>query len=177
MPRVKQVRSARIEHVCSYCFKAIPIGKEYFWWKHKLRRGGLVKKRCKVCGYPKRYMLTLSPFYMDLWTAEDAFDPQWASDLTGAVEELAGALESLKEMCEDSLENMPEALQDSSESGMLLQERIDGLESWIGALESMDTDVPDELQTLDQEEAASLEEDLEEWLAEKVEEAMVENQF
>ncbi len=40
---------------------------------------------------------------------------------------------------------MPEQLQESSDSGQTLQDRIDGLESWISELESVDADIDEEL--------------------------------
>lgn len=177
MPRVKLVKAARKEHHCSYCGNPIYIGSGYYWWKHKLQRGGLVKKRCKGCGYPKRYMLTLSPFFSALWQAEDAFQPSTPDELEGAVAEFVEELESLIEEAQESLDNMPGQLQDSSESGQLLQERIEALEGWVASLGDLDTEVPEEIRSLYQGQEDDIPEAAMEWLEERIEAAMVENTF
>lgn len=133
MPRVHTVKKARK----NYPDYDIKKGDTYYWWK--FRYGGKVKSKT----YPKRAQLTRSGFKQTIYGIEDriaeisADDP---SDLESDIEDIKGELESLKEECESSLENMPENLQESSESGMMLQERIDGLDEAIGELENFEFD-------------------------------------
>lgn len=130
MPKVNVVQKAR---------KAIPsagveIGDKYFWWK--FRYGG--KRVSKT--YPKRSQLTNSGFLQSLYELEDnlSFDRE---DLEGSVESLVSDIENLRDECQDSLDNMPEQLQESS----VLQERIDSLDEWISDLEGVDLEVDEEL--------------------------------
>ena len=54
--------------------------------------------------------------------------------------------------CEESLENMPESLRETSASGETLQERIDALGEWIDELDGIDTDIDEDLKGEDREE-------------------------
>ncbi len=121
MPRVHHVKKARKDN------PAVKKGESYYWWKFRYAGKRYSKTR------PKSSQLTQSEFLSRLY-AIDEQDTPWS------LEDLKDELESLQEMCEDSLQNMPEQLQDSSESGQLLQERIDGLEDWIGQLDSLEDD-------------------------------------
>jgi len=99
--------------------------------------------------YPRRSQLTQSPFLSELWDIEDGIPSEMTPD---EIESLAGELESLQEQCQDSLDNMPEALQDSSWSGELLTERIDQLEEWIEALRELVYNPPEATEDETQEE-------------------------
>lgn len=55
----------------------------------------------------------------------------------GVWDDIADALEEIKDECEERLYNMPEQLQEA-DSGMILQERIDTLESAIDGLRDGD---------------------------------------
>lgn len=134
MPRVNIVQKAR---------KAIPsagveVGDKYYWWK--FRYGG--KRVSKT--YPTRSQLTNSGFLQSLYELEDNLEFS-REDLEGSVIDIVSQIESLRDECQDSLDNMPEHLQDSSESGQLLQERIESLDQWISDLEGVDLDVDEEL--------------------------------
>lgn len=70
-----------------------------------------------------------------------------AKDLQGVeaeIENLIADLEMLMEECQESLDNMPESLQESSASGELLSERIEGIEGWISELQSIDLEMAEE---------------------------------
>lgn len=70
-----------------------------------------------------------------------------AKDLQGVeaeIESLIADLEMLMEECQESLDAMPESLQESSSSGELLAERIEGIEGWISELQSIDLEMPEE---------------------------------
>lgn len=123
MPRVHFVKKARKDN------PVVKKGESYYWWK--FRFGG---KRFSVTR-PKRSQLTQSSFLAALYDIEDGLGEEMTED---DINLLVADLENLRDECECSLSNMPEQLQDSSESGMLLQERIDMIGDWILEIESID---------------------------------------
>ena len=133
MPRVHHVKKARKDN------PVVKRGEGYYWWKFRFGP----KMYSKT--YPKRSQLTRSGFLSTLWDIEDGLKATATPDDGDA---LIDELEQLQGECEDSLDNMPEQLRDSSDSGMLLQERIDNLGEWIDSIYAIDWD------TLTPEEAA-----------------------
>ncbi len=134
-------------------------GESYYWWKFRYGPKQVSKNR------PHRSQLTQSGFLSSLYSIEDEIEANLPadSDLQGAVENLISELESLRDECQSSLENMPEHLQESSTSGQLLTERIDALEGWISDLENVDFDVDaDE----DEEDGESVEDKFQELVSE-----------
>lgn len=133
MPRVHTVKKARK----AYPEAGIKKGDTYYWWQF---RGSPVKRSLT---YPNRKQLTRSAFLQELYDIEDCIsemvDPE---DLDDVLERI----EALKDECQESLDNMPEALQETSDSGILLQERIDGLEEWYNDLDGIDRDIDEELE-------------------------------
>jgi len=125
MPRVTTVNAARKD----YPDHGIKKGDTYYWWK--FRFGPVHKSKI----YPKRQQLTQSAFLQALYDAEDALGGMCCFD---DIAEIVDQLQGMRDECEESLENMPEGLRDSSDSGILLQERIDGLESAISELEQFE---------------------------------------
>lgn len=119
VPRVHHVKKARKDN------PVVKRGESYYWWK--FRFGPKMYSRT----YPKRSRLTRSGFLSTLWDIEDCLSTTATSDDGDA---LIADLEQLQEECECSLDNMPEQLRESSDPGMLLQERIDGLGEWIGSI-------------------------------------------
>lgn len=137
MPRVHHVKKARKDNPVA------KAGESYYWWK--FRFGG--KRYSKT--YPRRSQLTQSGFLSELWDIEDGIDDRFEGltdpdEIESAKDDLVGELEALMEQCQESLDNMPYELQESSESGQLLQERVYGLEEWIGQIQSIDCDVTGE---------------------------------
>ena len=65
-------------------------------------------------------------------------------EIRDALECIISEIEELRDECEDKLYNMPEQFQDTSEAGILLQERIDALENWISELEAIDISIEDD---------------------------------
>ncbi len=115
----------------------VKAGESYWWWK--FRYGG--KRYSKT--RPQRHELTQSAFYSSLWQVEEAFESsinksQTAEELQAEAESMADELEMILGECQESLDNMPESLQESSASGELLTERIEGLEGWISELQGID---------------------------------------
>lgn len=130
--RVHHVKKARKD-----ISETIKKGDSYYWWK--FRYGG------KVCSktYPKRTQLTRSGFLQDLWSIEDeisAFSCSDISELESFREQIISDIENLSDECQNSLDNMPEHLQDTSDSGMLLNERIEALNNWRDEIEAINID-------------------------------------
>jgi chromosome segregation ATPase len=138
MPRVHFVKKARKDN------PAVKAGESYYHWS--FRFGG--KRYSKT--YPKRSQLTQSGFLSELYDLQDGIDDRFKDLKTGedfdtALQDLISEVEGLRDECQDSLDNMPEHLQDSSSSGELLRERVDALEQWVSELDGVDTDFDEEL--------------------------------
>ena len=133
MPRVYHVKKARKKN------PVVDVGESYFWWKHAFGPKQFSKTR------PKASQVTGSAFLSTFYGLQEELEAGYFSDfesLEAQRDELVTQLQDLHDECESSLENMPEHLQDTSESGVLLTERIDELDSAIGTLEGID--VPEE---------------------------------
>lgn len=140
----------------------IPKGTSYWWWAFK--NGPVLYSIEK----PKRSQLTMSSFLSQFYELEDSlqlFSSDSIEDVESFKDNLISDIESLKEETESSLDNMPEQLRES-QSGQTLQERIDGLESWISELESIDFDFDRdaEREEIENELVKSSEEEIEERL-------------
>ena len=143
--KVHHVKKARKD----YPEQGIKRGDSYFWWKP--RYGGI--RRSKT--YPSRQELTQSDFLCRVYDIEDEIaeginietrNPEEVeNEIEGWISAITEEIEELKEECEEKLDNMPEQLQDTSETGMLLQERIEYLDEWINNLESVDTSIDREI--------------------------------
>jgi hypothetical protein len=141
MARATHVKSARVAVPESECGikGGIKIGDSYYWWKFK--RGG--KRWSKTA--PKRSQLTQSNFYSAIYDLEDdLISGATADDSLGSVrDDVISSLEEIRDQCQESLDNMPEGLQQGS-TGELLQERIDAMDSAISEFEGLELDEPDD---------------------------------
>lgn len=111
-------------------------GESYWWWE--FRFGG---KHYSATG-PRPSQLTQSEFYQEYYSIQEALedalnDASDVTDIQEAIDEAKESLESLRDETQDKLDNMPEQLQDS-ETGELLQERIDGCEDYISNLDNIE---------------------------------------
>lgn len=153
MPRVKTHRANK-----DYPSQGIAKGDTYFKWE--FRYPSTIHRSLKR---PTRSQLTRSAFLQDLYALEDSLN--WKGgldDLDSQRNEAVASIETLRDQCQDNLDNMPEHLQDTSESGILLQERIDSLEDWQTGLEDVNLELT---------ENDTLEDfDLEEFIESKIEE-------
>lgn len=113
-------------------------GESYFWWKHRFGPKRYSKTQ------PKRSQLTQSYFLATLYDLQDdwRWDPE--GDLAAQVEELQSRIEDMRAEVEESYYNIPDQLREGW-SGELLQERMDALDEWHGALDYVDTEVDDGL--------------------------------
>jgi hypothetical protein len=159
----------------------IAKGESYYWWAFQY--GG--KHYSKTA--PKRSQLTQSEFLIQLYDLEDRVEIFTASDkddFESQRDELVQDINTLKEECEEKLSNMPDQLQ-TAPTGEMIQERIDGLDSWASDLEGIECDYEgeelreevneekDEDEELSEEE---IEEKVKEKIQEKVDEAIEELQ-
>jgi seryl-tRNA synthetase len=132
MPKVQEVKKARND----YPDQGIKKGEPYFWWKFNFSKTINRSKK-----YPSRSQLTKSSFLSGLYDLQDDWTWEENDELDSQRDDLVSQIEELKSQCEDSLSNMPEHLQESSDSGMTLQERIEALDEWIDNLNSVDCDI------------------------------------
>ena len=134
MPRVYHVKKARKDN------PAVKAGQPYYWWE--FRYGGTRYSAT----YPRPSQLTQSPYYQlvrsTLEQVED-FDGKTAEDFESFRDEIVTLLEEARDMSQESLDNMPEPLQEG-DTGQMLQERIEMTEEAIIGIESMDVDDDDE---------------------------------
>lgn len=131
----------------------IKKGEPYYWYQFK----GSERTISRTA--PKPSQLTRSGYLSQLYDLQDRLssirdDVNEPEDLSTAVDEIKTDLESLKEECEGSLGNMPEALQETSSSGELLRERIDSLDNAISELDGIDCDDFEEIDEADLREEA-----------------------
>lgn len=139
MTRAHFVKKARKD----YPEDEIKKGDSYWYWSFAF--GPKYKSKTK----PTRSQLTRSEFLSTLWAIEDDLDERFkemssSEDIENAIEELKSEIEQLRDETQGKLDNMPEQLQ-YADSGQLLQERIEGLDSWISDLDSVDTNVDEDL--------------------------------
>lgn len=127
MTRAHLVKKARKDN------PVVKKGESYFWWQFPYGSKQYSKTQ------PTRSQLTQSGFLQTLYVIEDNlnFDPE---DLEASRDNLVSELEQLRDECQESLDNMPEHLQDTSSSGEILQERISQLEDWISQLEGVEVE-------------------------------------
>lgn len=133
--------------------------------------------------YPRPQQLTSSSFMISVYDIQDELEAMDSSnfgevsDLKDAVDNIVEQIRDLQSTTQDSLDNMPESLQNAP-TGELLQERIDALENWASELEGIDLedfeepeDTEDDWEDLDEEEQAQRRyEKVDEWATDKLNE-------
>lgn len=126
MPRLNYVKKARQDNpVCK-------AGEDYYWWKPAFRPKQFSKTR------PRRSQLTSSAFLGQLYDMQDdVSSPADIDQLEAWANDAADTIENMGAESQESLDAMPEHLQDSSSSGEMLQMRIDGCEQAVSELQSI----------------------------------------
>lgn len=144
MPRVRSQIARK-----DYPDQGISKGDRYYKWC--LRPGGRGRGTIyRSLTPPKPWQLTSSPFLQEQYQIEDEIQNLTEEDLTeDRIQEIAERVRALGEQAQESLDNMPEGLQESSEAGQMLQERIDNCESWADELEALELPMIEELQDPD----------------------------
>lgn len=136
MARVER-HVARKEKTCSKCHKTIEVGQEYLCGTPYKRP---TVYRCVSCGL-KSWELSGSEYIKGIANIVENWETDYPIDVDGNedfISNIADDLESIKDDCEGALDNMPDNLRESSETGELLQNRIDQLEEAIDALNGID---------------------------------------
>lgn len=124
----------------NYPKEGIKKGESYWWWK--FRFGGKYKSKTQ----PKASQLTQSDFLSTLYSVQESIEEFEADDgdeIASFIEDQKLELEQLRDTCQENHDNMPDQLQDS-ETGELLQNRVDGLEGVIDELDCIDIDVDED---------------------------------
>lgn len=134
MGKVQVIKKSRKEYKCNKCGKVIPAGSRYY--KGEINFGPTIV-RCEECKL-ESWEVTTSDYQLSV----GQIVYKWRDDYNleeGVNEDIASALEEIRDDLQDRLDNMPEGLQEG-DVGQLLQERIDSLENAIEDLNSIDID-------------------------------------
>lgn len=134
MGKVNKIKSSRKEFKCNKCNEVIPKGSTYY--RGEINFGPTII-RCEKCGL-KGYEVTTSDYVMRAGELVEDWSNSYSADESG-LDDIISAVEELKDELQERLDNMPEQLQ-YADTGQLLQERIDGLDSAQSDLESIDID-------------------------------------
>lgn len=131
MARIERIKSARKENKCSKCGKTIEVGMPYLKATPYKQRPII---RCTSCGL-KSYETSGSEFIREVGRIAEDWEADYSiNEMT--AEEIASTLEDIRDQQQDSLDNMPEQLQDG-DTGVMLQERIDNLDEVIDELNNI----------------------------------------
>lgn len=134
MPRVHKVTAARKPRPDI----GVAVGETYYWWAHRMKgsKSGF-KKFSK--SPPKPSQLTMSNFWGPVYSLQEQYDDYQPDmeDIESTRDEIASELNSIKDEQESNLSNMPDGLQ-QGDTGQMIQERIDALDSAAGEIESVD---------------------------------------
>lgn len=146
MPRVNHVKACRkAQGPCPKCGTAINPGDPYLWWE--FRYGGK-HVRCTNCP-PRASELTQSAFLAMIYDAQDF---QASITENDQIQDLIDMIAEARDLAQESLDNMPEQLQEG-DTGIMLQERVEACEQWISELEDLidndEVDWHDELAAID----------------------------
>ena len=125
---------ARKEYKCSMCGETIKVGDTYLKGT-PFRRSPVI--RCTKCGL-RSWELSSSEYVQGVGRVCDCWEEDYGCD-EDTAQSIADELDTIKDNCQDSLDNMPEGLQEG-DTGRLLQERIDCLDDVISELENIDYD-------------------------------------
>lgn len=147
MGKIYKVEKSRKEYTCGRCGKKIEKGQPYLRGELNFARPII---RCPKCGL-QHWEVTTSDYQLSVGEIVYRWRENYEVSEEGR-DSIIADLEEIRDEQQDRLDNMPEGLQ-QGDTGMLLQDRIDCLESAISDLESIDfeDDFDDDL---DEEERA-----------------------
>lgn len=123
---------ARKEYKCSKCGEVIKVGDTYLKGS-PFRAKPII--RCTKCGL-RSWELSSSEYVQEVGRICDCWEEDYGCDESTA-QSIADELSNIRDNTQDSLDNMPEGLQEG-DTGQLLQERIDSLDNVISELEAID---------------------------------------
>ena len=162
MARIERINKARKETKCCKCGAVIEVGMSYLKATPYRQRPII---RCIKCGL-KSYETSGSEYIKEVGSIVEDWQESYGLH-DGVAEEIASALEELRDQQQDSLDNMPEQLQDG-DIGMMLQNRIESLETAIDELndiswEDCESDAESEVES----EMGEYDPDSDEWESEE----------
>lgn len=131
MGKVTHVKKSRKEFTCSKCRQVIPVGSEYYRGELNFQSPII---RCSKCGL-QSWEVTTSDYQLRIGEILYRLDDNYDLSSIDCVDEIISELNDISSELEDKLGNMPESLQDS-DSGTLLQDRIDCIECVVSELTS-----------------------------------------
>ena len=132
MGTIQYIRSARKEWKCSKCGSIISKGDSYYKGEISFGPTIVACAKCKL----KSYEVTASEYILRVGRLCEEYSTDYTMDRDG-VSMMISELESIRDECQEKLDNMPEGLQDGS-AAQLIQERIDNCDDAISELENID---------------------------------------
>lgn len=134
MATITRVKRSRKEYTCGRCGKKIEVGQPYLRGDLNFSRPVI---RCCKCGL-EHWEVTTSEYQLSVGEIVNRWYQHNNPDEDGR-DSIVCDLESIRDDLQDRLDNMPEGLQ-QGDTGCLLQDRIDSLDSAISELEDIDFD-------------------------------------
>ena len=136
-------QKSRKAYTCSKCKKRITKGSTYS--RFATNRFAKEVKLCMNC-QPTRSQMTSSDFLQQMYAIEDNIQGFSFETLSDDISNAVSEIESLRDQCQEKLDNMPEQLQESSSAGQTLQSRVESCEDMISELEGIDIEFDDEIE-------------------------------
>jgi hypothetical protein len=140
MVRIHYVKygRARIREKCRKCGEKIKVGEPYYYFTNRIGRSFYCGKH-----HPRPSDVTTSDKLSTLYRAREDFsdtisDTSTLGEMVEALRGTANIASDVKDEYQNSLDNMPESLQESSG----IQEKIDSCEEWESTL----NDAADEIE-------------------------------
>ena len=130
MAKITKINKSRTVQKCSKCGKLIDVGSSYLKATPYRARPII---RCVQCGL-KQYETSQSSYTQEVGRIVEDWEEVYGID-DSTLETIIEDLGIIMDDCQDSLNNMPEQLQESSP----LQERIETLESVINDLSDLNS--------------------------------------
>lgn len=134
MGKVTTVKKSRKIHTCSKCGATIEVGSTYYVGKINFSPDIV---RCTKCGL-KPWEVTTSDYLLQAGRLVNEFDSEYDMSAAG-VDDIVSELEEMLSELQDKLYSMPDSLKDS-DTGNILQERIDGIDSALSDLSNISED-------------------------------------
>lgn len=137
MPQVHFVKKARKDN------SAVKKGQPYYWWQFPFGPKHYSKTR------PRQSQLTQSSFLSSVYALQEEIEDitnamqnkDDFADVMERIDTMSSEVDDLRDGAQDSLDNMPEGLQDSSPNGEKLQARIEFCEALSESLSSAHDDL------------------------------------
>jgi hypothetical protein len=139
MARIQERKAAK-----DYPHSGIKKGDKYFYVK--IKTGPYSSRTIRSLTRPKRWELTSSDFYSQLWQIEDErFNAVCDHD---DLRSIAEDVRALGEEQQEKFDNMPEGLQ-QGDTGQQVEARANGCEEWADAIEQAADELENALSSFD----------------------------